>query len=70
MEIQLVFGYVLHVNGEPTSVGQSLEEAKASAVRYVASGATLQINSAMAPAPSRTWNYDHELGQWVEFIRG
>lgn len=70
MELQLIFGYVLHVNGQPTSVGHSLEEAKASAIQYIASYATLQINSAVAPAPTQTWNYDYEIMQWVELIRG
>ena len=70
MESQLVFGYVLHVNGQPASVGLSLDEAKASANQYMASNATLQINSAVAPAPTRTWNYDYEIRHWVEFVRG
>lgn len=69
MESQLVFGYVLNVNGQPTSVGLSLDEAKNMAVPHMAQHATLQINSAVAPAPTRTWNYDYSIQQWVEFVR-
>jgi hypothetical protein len=70
MGSQLVFGYVLHVNGQPTSVGLSLDETKSLALQHMGSNATLQIISAVAPAPTQTWNYDYEIEQWVEFIRG
>lgn len=70
LEPQLVFGYLLHVNKQLTSVGNSLDEAKALAIPYMAGKAMLLINSAVAPAPPRTWSYDYEIRQWVEFVRG
>jgi len=45
MGSQLIFGYVLHVNGQPTSVSLSLDETKSLALQHMASNATLQINS-------------------------
>lgn len=61
---------MLHVNGKPIDVGHSLDEAKALALQHMASNAGLQINSAVAPAPTQTWNYDYKTKQWVELIRG
>ena len=66
MESQLIAGFMLYVDGKPTDVGRSLEEAQQMATRYVAKRNALRIESAVAPAPSQIWNYNHELSAWVE----
>jgi hypothetical protein len=69
MESQLVFGFVLHVDGRPASVGLSFDEAKVLATPHIANNEALQIISSVAPAPSRIWNYDYAVHQWVELVR-
>lgn len=70
MESQLVFGYVLYVNGQARSVGQTLEESQKAAEQYLNSTVALRIVSTNAPAPMRTWNYDYAIRKWVELVRG
>ena len=66
MESELIAGYVLHVDGKAVEVGRSLEEAKRFAEKYIAKRPALRIESAVAPAPTQIWNYDHEIKAWVE----
>ncbi|HLB90643.1 MAG TPA: hypothetical protein VJK29_23520 [Terriglobales bacterium] len=70
MESQLVFGYVLYVNGQAMSVGRTLEESQEVAEQYLNSTVPLRIVSTNAPAPMRTWNYDYAIQIWVELVRG
>jgi hypothetical protein len=69
METELIMGYILYADGKAVSVGRTLDEAQAAAGQYLSQTAKLQIQSAVAPAPTRTWNYDYTIQQWVEFIR-
>ena len=70
MESQLVFGYMLHVNGQPMSVRQTLEESQEAAKQYLNNTARLRIVSTNAPSTMRTWNYDYTIQKWVELVRG
>ena len=69
MESRLVLEYVLYVSGKATAVVQTLEEAQIAAGQFLSRTAPLRIESAVAPAPTRTWNYDCEIRQWVELVR-
>lgn len=68
MESELVMGYVVYVDGNATKVGRSFDEAKQLAEEYMPSKRPLRIQSAVAPAPTQTWNYDYDIGRWVERI--
>ncbi len=70
MESQLVFGYMLYVNGQERSVGQTLEESQEAAEQYLNNTGPLRIVFTCAPAPTRTWNYDYAIQKWVELVRG
>ena len=66
MESKLVMGYVLYVGEKPAAVGKSLDETKRFAEQYIPNMRPLKIESAVAPAPSQTWNYDYGIRMWVE----
>ena len=71
MECQLVFGYVLYVNGQPTkSVSPTLEGAQEASKQFLNNKQPLRIVSTNAPAPMRAWNYDYAIQKWVELVRG
>lgn len=66
MAAELIMGYVLYVDGKPTSVGKSLDEAQQMGKRHMSGNRPLRIESAVAPAPSQIWNYDYDIKAWVE----
>jgi len=66
MESTPVMGYVLSVDGAATDFAASFEAAEQAAKEYIPSKRTLRIESAVAPAPTRVWNYDYSIGAWVE----
>ena len=63
---ELMMGFMLFVDDTFTAVGKSLDEAKRLAVPYLSGARSLRIESAVAPAPTQTWNYDHDMRTWVE----
>lgn len=69
MESELIFAFVLHVDGEARRpVGRTLQEAQDAAIPFLSSASELRIVSFVAPAPSRTWVYDRAVNSWVERI--
>ena len=78
---ELVHGFVIVVDGVMVAVKTAFEDAVASASSYLPTSPSttkVQICSASsyvvpvpgtAPSHLRTWNYDKELDQWVEFLR-
>ena len=66
MESRLIIGFMVYVNDEPKGVRESLIEAKYYADHYKPNRAALRIESMAAPAPTRFWNYDYSLEEWVE----
>lgn len=66
MESELVMGYLVYVDDNLTAVGKSLDEAKQVGGRYVSDARRLKITSAVAPAPTQVWIYDHSIQMWVE----
>lgn len=66
--MQRARGFVLYVNNQTKAVGISLEEAQRLAAPFIREKRPpqLRIESAVAPAPSQIWNFDHAIGQWVE----
>ncbi len=69
MGSRLEFAYMLYVDGEATLPKDSLDAAQKAAEQYMSGKAKLQIISCVAPAPSRTWNYEYDIGRWAELIR-
>jgi hypothetical protein len=59
-------GYMLYVDGKPTKVGMSLQEAQSMAAQFIDKNVPLQIESHVAPASGSLWVYDHSLTSWVE----
>jgi len=57
---------MVYVDGKPIGARDSLEESKQLAEEHKTNRLPLSIESMVAPAPSRTWNYDYDIGQWVE----
>jgi hypothetical protein len=75
MESQLVFGYMLYVNRQPTkSVSPTLEGAQEASKQFLNSEQPLRIvttsTPSNSPSPMRTWNYDYTIQKWVELVRG
>ena len=75
MASQLVFGYMLYVNGQPTAyISRTLEGAQEASKQFINNKQPLRIvttsTSSNAPSPIRTWNYDYAIQKWVEFVRG
>lgn len=66
MESELVMGYLVYVDDEVTAVGKSLDDAKKVGERYISDARRLKITSAVAPAPTQVWIYDHSIRMWVE----
>ena len=66
MESRLLMGYQVYVDDKPIGVRESLKEAKQLAEQHMIKKLPLRIESMVAPAPSRFWNYDYDIGQWVE----
>jgi len=68
MESELIMGYIVYVDGTATKVGRSLDEAKRLGEEFMFKKCSLRIESAVAPAPTRVWNYDYNVPDWVERI--
>lgn len=56
---------MVYIDDKPTSLQNSLDEAKQLAGQYIANRPSLRIESFVAPAPSQGWIYDHQIGDWV-----
>ena len=69
MQTELIFGYMLQVNGQTVAVGKTLQEAQVAASQYLSKKEALEILSAVAPAPSQSWKYDYTIKKWVELVR-
>lgn len=57
---------MVYIDDKPTSVVNSLEEAKQLAEPHIVNRLSLRIESLVAPAPSQIWIYDHRITDWVE----
>jgi len=79
MSIELVQGFTVFADAKLIAVQETFEGAKDAASSYIASASAhvkFKIQTASSPvvrgvgtAPLRTWNYDRDLRQWVEFLR-
>lgn len=58
--------YMVHIDDKPTSLQNTLDEAKQLAGQCIANRPSLRIESLVAPAPSQVWIYDHQIDDWVE----
>jgi hypothetical protein len=58
--------YLLYVDDLPIDRAASVEEAKAKALTFIASGLPVKIESLLAPASNPRWEYDYRVSQWVE----
>lgn len=66
MASRLGVGYMLFVDSKPMAANESLEVVKQVARAYIPNMVPLRIEGMAAPAPTRVWNYDHGLQEWVE----
>lgn len=76
---ELVHGFSIFVDGKMVAVETTFKYAIAAADGYLPTSphaAKVQIRSTSShvvrgsgASPLRTWNYDHALNQWVEFLR-
>lgn len=57
--------FMLHIDGQPTSVHDLLDQAKCAAAEHIAAKRQIHIVSYAAPAPSEAWYYDYDVGAWV-----
>jgi hypothetical protein len=82
MSSHLVRGFMAFVDDNLVAVQDTFDDAKTVAEKHLATSsptAAFQIRSAtsevfagsgyVGASPMRTWNYDRELKQWVEFLR-
>lgn len=69
MESRRIMGFVVYVDDKPLDVRESLDEAKKLAEQHKSDKPPLRIESMVAPAPTRFWYYDYDIGQWVEADR-
>lgn len=58
--------HMVYINDKPTSLQNSLDEAKQLAGQYIANRPSLRIESLVSQAPSQVWIYDHHIDDWVE----
>ena len=71
MNSGLVDGYILNVDDKLVSVSETLEKAQEVAKDYMSNKSSLRIlHSPASITPTRNWNYDYDIAQWVELQRG
>ena len=62
--------YILRVNETAVEVFDTFDLATRSATKYMDSKPTLNIlHSPSNITTTREWNFDYEIGKWVEFVR-
>jgi hypothetical protein len=59
-------GYQLIFDGTPGRIFPDLNAAQAAGRRLYAPGHRIRIESLVAPAASRAWDYDPKADEWIE----
>ena len=63
---RLAVAYILYVDSQPQNPCESFQAATNAASTFLHTTAPLKIQTMAGPAPSRTWNYDYSVAQWIE----
>jgi hypothetical protein len=60
-----ITGCNLYVDGKPTTVAYSLEQARRLAVPYFDNRQTIKVEICVASLPTQVWAYEYDIKAWV-----